>query len=183
MLVTWLEQDGGLWLRRINPEFSAGEPISLFAGAAGKVKGIPRLAMIHDYNGGSSPAQFIAAFNSDEGSGGVHTLLVTVPEGELLTAERNCDCAPSAVELQGFPIRGTITNSLPSPGTLRVSHSELPGVFPEGTREFKVAPEVLAAVQPGRQFLGRIEKRDNDWWLFDLRLLAEQKQNGSTPVR
>ncbi len=171
IVTTWLAQDGSFWLRRINPEFSANEAIPLSTGA-GRMKGSPRVAVVRDYAGGVTAAQLVAAFATDEANGGVRTLLITVPEGELLVAENDCGCAPTPEQLEGFPIRGTIADSLPSPGSLRVKHDELPGLLSASTREFKVTPEVLAAAQPGRSFLGRIVRRDGDWWLFDLRLLA-----------
>ena len=57
-----------------------------------------------------------------------------------------------------------------------MKHFEVPGIFAEGAREFRVAPEVLAqAGESGRQFFGRVEKRDGAWWLFDVRLIAMPK--------
>ena len=53
-----------------------------------------------------------------------------------------------------------------------MQHAELPGVFAAGTRDFKTAPEVLTAAQPGRAILGRVELREGAWWLFDVRLLG-----------
>jgi hypothetical protein len=102
-----------------------------------------------------------------------------VPEGALLEAEKNCDCAPTAEELRGFPIRGTVIKtpvaSAPGANSIRAAHVEVPGIFAEGTREFKIAPELLAQLTPGRQFLGRVERREGEWWLFDVRLLATPK--------
>jgi hypothetical protein len=98
---------------------------------------------------------------------------VTVPEGELLEAEKNCDCSPTPEQLRGFSIRGVIVGVKAEPATMQIKHFEVPGVFGEGAREFRVAPTVLGgAVQPGRQFLGRVEKRDGAWWLFDVRPIA-----------
>ncbi len=172
LLVTWVGADGGFWLRRVTPDFTITEPVALTTPAAGTVKGFPRLALRRDYAGGKTTAQFIAAYTREGSPSTVATLLVTVPEGELLEAEKNCDCAPTAEQLQGYSIRGTITDVRPAAGALRVSHFELPGIFPAGTRDFKVSAELLAAVQPGRQFLGRVDRRDGVWWLFDVRLLA-----------
>ena len=72
----------------------------------------------------------------------------------------------------GFTMRGTIVTLASDLGILRVQHPEIPGVLAAGTHDFRVAPEVLAAVVTGRQFLGRIEQRDGAWWVFDVRLLA-----------
>ena len=49
---------------------------------------------------------------------------------------------------------------------------EVPGIFAEGPREFRVDAKTLAVSQPGRQFLARIEKRNGEWWLLDPRFVA-----------
>ncbi len=171
-LVTFVDSDGALWLRRVTPDFAATPPVQLASAERGRIKGFPRLALIRDYAGGKEPAKLVVAFVR-EGAPGLTTLEVSVPEGELLEAEKNCDCAPSAEQLQGFPIRGTIESVERDAGTLRIRHFEVPGIFPEGPREFLVSAETLARTgEPGGQFLGRIEKRDGAWWLFDLRFIA-----------
>lgn len=172
LLVTSVDAEGGLWLRRVTPDFVAAQSVRLAAPVDGRIKGFPRAALLRDYAGGKDPAQFIVAFTR-EGVPGVKTLLVTVPEGDLLEAEKNCDCAPTAEQLQGFPIRGTLLAAQSDAGVMKVKHFEVPGIFAEGTREFKAAPDVLArASDAGRQFLGRVEKRDGAWWLIDVRLIA-----------
>jgi hypothetical protein len=174
LLVTWLETDGSLWLRRVSPDFSPDEPFALAAGSNGRVQGFPRAVLLRDYAGGKSVAQMMVAFTREAGKGtALRTLLVSVPEGDLLEGEKSCDCAPTAEQLQGFPIRGTVAQALAATSELRVKHFEVPGIFAAGTRAFKAAPEVLAGAPAGRQFFGRIERRDGAWWLFDVRLLAE----------
>ncbi len=172
LLVTWLEADGSLWLRRITPDFTADAPIALSPAGAGRVSGFPRTALVHDYAGGKTSAQFIAAFVREDSPATLHTLLVTVPEGELLNAEKNCDCAPTPEQLVGFPMRGTIVALDADAGSVRVRHDEVPGVLGAGVHEFSVAPDVVAAASRGRQFLGRIERRDGQWRLFDVRLFV-----------
>jgi hypothetical protein len=172
MLVTWVDVAGVLWLRRIDPDFSATTPIALTTAAQGRVLGFPRVALIRDYAGGNTPAELLVTFTA-EGTPALRTLRVTVPEGELLQAEKNCDCAPTPEQLRGFSLRGVIQGGNTAAATLRIRHFEVPGIFPEGTREFRVAPAVLGlATQEGRQFLGRVEKRDGAWWLFDVRLIV-----------
>lgn len=169
MLVTWVEGDGSFWLRRVTPDFTLSPPVVLAPAGTVSLKTNPRLSLLRDYAGGSEPAQLLVTFATDTA---LRTLLVSIPEGDLLVAEKNCDCAPTADQLQGFPMRGQIVEILPDTSAVRVRHSDLPGIFPSGTRDFKVTPETLAAVVPGRQFLGRIERRDGTWRLFDLRLIA-----------
>jgi len=84
----------------------------------------------------------------------------------------DCHCDDdSAEKLHGFAFKGRIVAVLAEQGELRISFGEIAGVLPPGTREFKTAPEVLAAVQPGREILAHIEQRNGEWWLFDVRLL------------
>jgi len=172
ILVSFVDEEGALTLRRVTPEFAAAQTVRLSPPAAGRSKGFPRLALLRDYVGGKEPAQLLATFTL-EGTPGLKTVLVTVPESELLEFEKNCDCAPTAEQLQGFPIRGSILSVEHAAGTLRVNHYEVPGIFAQGTREFIVSAETLArAGEPGRQFLGRVEKRQGVWWLFDVRMIA-----------
>ena len=172
ILVAWVDVAGVLWLRRVTPEFTAAEPIALTVPGTARVKGFPRLALLRDYLGGREPAQLLVTFTADAAPG-LRTLLITIPEADLLETERNCNCAPTPEQLRGYSFRGQIVGVGPAAATLQVKHPEIPGVLPEGTRDFRVAPELAAAAgQPGRQFLGRIEKRDAAWWLFDVRFLA-----------
>lgn len=176
ILVTWVDADGGLWLRRVSPDFTLSDPLRLTAPENGRIKGFPRLALWRDYTGGKISAQLLVAFVR-ENDPGLGTLLVTVPEGDLLEAEKSCDCAPTAEELQGFPIRGTIDPAVTTEGTVRVRHFEVPGIFDEGVRDFQIPPDSVAnATQAGRQFLGRIERREGSWWLFNVRLIASPPQ-------
>lgn len=172
MLVTWLGIDGTCWLRRIAPDLNTDDPVALATAAGGRAGGFPRTAMLRDYRGGKSSAQFILAYAREGTSRGIDTLLITVPEGELLAAKENCDCTPTPEQLQGFPMRGTFVDVQPAAARVRVQHVELPGIFAAGTRDFKVDPAVLKVSEPGRQFFGRVEKRDGVWWLFDIRFIA-----------
>lgn len=167
ILATWLETDGSFWLRRISPDFSADEPVALAPAGTVPLKANPRLALVRDYAGGTASVQLLAIFPTDTA---LRTLLVTVPEGELLTAKGNCDCAPTPEQLVGYPIRGAVGAISPERGTIHVVHDELPGLLFAGTHEFHAAPSVLSAVKLGRRLFGRIEQRDGQWWLYDVRL-------------
>lgn len=176
VLVSWVDAEGAVWLSRVTPEFAPADRVSLAPAQSGRTKGFPRLALLRDYEGGREAAQVLVAFTRDAAPS-LRTLLVHVPEGELLEAEKNCDCAPSAEELRGYSFRGTIVEvqSAPASGewrTVRVAHGGVPGIFEEGTRVFVVTPELAAQLPGGRSFLGRIERRGGDWRLFDVRLLA-----------
>jgi len=84
----------------------------------------------------------------------------------------DCHCNDKSPEkLRGFAFKGRVVAVLAASGEVRVAFGEIPGALPAGTREFKAEPAVLAALQPGRGILARIEQRNGEWWLFDVRLL------------
>lgn len=176
MLATWLEADGSYWLRRISPDFTADEPIALAPAGAVSPKDFPRSALVRNYAGRDTTAEFVAAYASEGKRSELHTVLVTIHEGDLLAAEKNCDCAPTPEQLAGFPMRGTLTTLTPDRGTLQVRHEEIPGVLAAGVHEFRAAPNALGASAAGRSFLGRIERRDGAWWLYDVRLLVQPSE-------
>ena len=167
LLVTWLETDGSLWLRRVSPDFSLDEPIVLAPAGTVSTKTNPRLALVRDFAGGHSSAQFLATFATDSA---LRTLLVTVPEGDLLIAKANCDCAAPPEQLVGHGFRGAVAALAPDRGTVHVVHDEIPGLLFAGTHEFHADAPTIASVQLGRRLFGRIEQRAGQWWLFDVRL-------------
>jgi hypothetical protein len=171
-------QPAGLWLRRVSPDFALDTPVLLAADAVHHIQGQPRVAIVRDFTGENTTATLLVTFTSTGSTGTVRTLLVTVPEVALLAAANSdCQCAPTPEQLLGYPIRGAITAINADTGELTAQHAEIPGLLPGGAHVFKVTPQLLQAVQPGREFLGRIEQRAGAWWLFDVRLLV------SPPVR
>ena len=172
LLVTWVENDGSLWLRRVNPDFSAGEPVALAPKGAVAIRSFPRSALVRDYTGGTGTAQFVTAYVSEGAAAALHTLLVTVPEGALLAAQSDCGCTPTPEQLAGVSMRGIAVSATTDGTGLRVRHGELPGVMAAGTHDFLAAPNVIASVTPGRDFFGRITQRDGAWWVFDVRLIG-----------
>jgi hypothetical protein len=180
-LATWIEQESserdakpaGLWLRRVSPDFSLDPPVLLAADAIHRVLGQPRVTIVRDFTGENTTATLLVAYTSGSQTGTVRILLVTVPEVALLAAANSdCHCAPTPEQLLGYPIRGAITAVDATRGEITAKHAELPGLLPSGFQVFQVAPALLSAVQPGREFLGRIEQRAGAWWLFDVRLLV-----------
>jgi len=170
LLVTWLETDGSLWLRRVTPDFALDEPVALAPAGTVPTKANPRLALVRDFAGGTSSVQFLATFATESA---LRTLLVTVPEGELLIAKANCDCAATPEQLVGYGLRGAVAALSPDRGTVHVVHDEIPGLLFAGTHEFHADAATLAAVQLGRRLFGRIDQRDGKWWLFDVRLAVK----------
>lgn len=170
ILATWVDANGRLWLRRVSPDFVLGDALALTAAGEGRVRGVPRLALLRDYSGGSTAAEALVVFNQ-EGVAGLTTLRITIPETELLEAERNCDCAPTADQLQGFPIRGTLV-AVTAPDRVRMDHPAVPGLFAAGAHEFHIEPGRVDAANVGRPFLARIERRERAWWVFNVRFIV-----------
>jgi hypothetical protein len=130
------------------------------------------MALRRDYADDDSTVELVVTFTTEGANAALRTLLVSVPEGELVEAEKACACAvPAEDQLQGDAIRGAIAELLPSAGAVRVRHFEVPGIFAAGTREFKVPPELLGTLPANGNFLGRVEQRDGVWWLFDVRVI------------
>lgn len=169
-LVTWLETNGSLWLRRVSPDFAAGEPLELAAAGAGRVSGYPRLALARDYAGDRTGAQCVVVYAREDKPATLHTLLVSVPEGDLVSLTKDCDCAPTAEQLQGLTLRGTFVSV--ENGAARVRHNEIPGVLAAGIHTFQLPTGANPAFAPGREFFGRVESREGAWRLFDVRLIA-----------
>lgn len=167
ILVAWLETDGSLWLRRISPEFSRDAPVPLAPAHTASIQGVPRLLLLRDYAGGHSGAELLVAFTGAGAAAGIRTFWVTVPEGDLLVAERNCDCAPTPEELEGFPIRGEIVAVDPVRDTVQLRHDEVPGVFAAGTRDFSINALTLAYLRTGAELLGRIRRPSDGAWELD----------------
>lgn len=174
MLVTWVENDGSFWLRRINPEFSANEPVALAPRGAVALRSFPRLALRRDYAGGSGTAQFVAAYSGDGISPLLHTLVVTVPEGPLLAAQSDCGCTPTPEQLAGISMRGVVSRVDANGAGVSVRHDEIPGVMAAGEHEFRVARADALALSANRDFFGRITQREGRWWLFDVRVVGMQ---------
>jgi len=175
LLVTSVDADGALWLRRVTPDFVPTAALRLTSPEAGRIKGFPRMALRRDFRGGTAPAELIIALVRDAEPTVLQTLRVTIPEGELLAEERNCDCSTAEDELLGFSIRGVILAAHPSARILRVNPVALPGIFPAGERELAVDPRIpIGADAVGRPFVGRIRRQDDGWQIFSLRVLPKR---------
>lgn len=169
-LVTWVASDGAVWLRRVSPGFSAAESVRVAPAEAGPRRAVPRLVLRRDYAGGPrGEAEALVVF----GTGGIEARRLRIPEGELLQAEANCDCAPTAEQLRGWPIRGTVVGHDVAAGRLELRHPALPGIFAAGTRSFALmlAPGV-GALPAGEQVFARIEPAGSGWRIFDVRRIV-----------
>jgi hypothetical protein len=162
----------GVWLRRATPDYSLDPPVLILAESPAKIRGQPRLAIVRDFAGGNSDAVLLAAFPAIGVGGGLRAYLITIPEGALLAAAAECGCALSPDQVMGIPIRGTIVSVDPAHGEVVVKHAEVPGLRVGGAHTYRAAPELIARVEPGRDFLARIKPPGESWTISDLRLLV-----------
>jgi hypothetical protein len=162
----------GLWLRRATPDYSLDPPVLVMAESTDRLRGQPRLAIVRDFAGGNSDVVAVATYATSGPGGGLRSCLITIPEGALLAAAAECGCAPPTDQMLGHPIRGVIVSVDPTRGEVVAQHPDIPGLRLGGTHTYRAAPELIARVQPGRDFLARIEQPGDAWTLFDLRLLV-----------
>lgn len=180
-LVTWLEHtvdqasqpNGTLYLRRYGPTGNALPPVALAVVKDAAKAGHPRFAVIKDFDA-TSPAQLLVTYNRDGDTPGVATLLVTMPDEDLLAeADATCACGHRPEELRGSGLRARVVAVASDHGSVRLRHGAIPGLLREGEREFKIAREAAPSLEAPAEILGRIEQRDGIWWLFDVRKLGQ----------
>jgi hypothetical protein len=102
------------------------------------------------------------------------------PAATLPPPANDCHCDDNPPDnLHSFAFKGRVVAVLAEQGEVRVAFDEIPGALPAGTHDFRTAPEVLSAVQLGRDILARIELHHGEWWLFDVRLLIPLRAAGN----
>lgn len=172
LLTTWVDADGAVRLRRVNPDFAAGDPVVISAAGNARARGFPRAVVARDYAGGKTAAELLVVFTA-ETAPTLRTLRVRIPEGELLEDEKNCECAPPAEDLRGFAVRGVTAGLGTRDGTVKLRLNALPGIVREGSHEISVEPALVElAAKPDRTFIGRIERDHGAWRLIAFKLLA-----------
>jgi hypothetical protein len=103
----------GLYLQRVDPSGVPGIASLLTDEASAEWTrtssvGSARIALALDFAGSADHASLVAAVASRP-SGGITTFLVDVPEAALLAAAAEaCHCSPTAQQLQGYSVRGTV---------------------------------------------------------------------------
>jgi len=61
-------------------------------------------------------------------------------------------------------MRGAVISLDPAAATVVVKHEPIPGVMPAMTMPLRTDAATLKALAPGREFAGRMESHDADWW-------------------
>lgn len=174
LLASWVSAEGGVWVRRVSPEFSASDALLVAAPRPEQLRAAPRLVLRRDYaGGGDGRAEVLVVFAAGGSAGGLEARRVDIPEGALLQAEAHCDCAPTPEQLRGWPIRGTVVRHDPVAGRVELRHPALPGIFPAGAHTFSLAlPAGAPSLPEGEQVFARLEPAGDGWRLFDVRRMV-----------
>ena len=165
-IVCW-EEGPRLLLRRISPQdvFGPLTPVADLPQALDSV----RLTVLTDQDENAPPELLL----SYVAGGRPASLVVALPSAKKLADEDNtCECARYAPTASGFALKGTVVSLDAAAGIVVARHEEIPGVMKAMTMPFKAVPAVLKTLAPGREFFGRMEEHDNEWWLSDVRLIA-----------
>ncbi|MBI5382505.1 MAG: hypothetical protein HZA31_11445 [Opitutae bacterium] len=171
-----VSQPAGVYLRRVNPYGGLMRPARVATTPPTKYESMSRLALVKEEDA-AGPAQLLVAYVEHGRRPTLHTVLVTLPTtAELMEMDMECECSAGKEPVRGYAVKGRILAVNEAQATFRVRHEPVPGLLRAGELELRVAPAVAAAVAkaPERGFLGRLEKRAGDWWLFDVRLLGER---------
>ena len=167
-------QPAGIYLRRYNGFGGAMMPARLAPDGPAQTSGAPRLAIVKD-DDVSGPAQLLLVYTLTDRPTRVRTLLATLPStAELMEMDSDCACSAGKEIVAGYGVKGRVLAADVGRRQMRVEHGPIPGLMRAGELAVRVAPAVAAAVEPGRRFLARLEKRGGEWWLFDVRLLGEK---------
>ena len=170
IFVSWLEQadndEISIWFRRISSNGELSVPIVLANLPTHHTA--PRLALIKDYD--ATSAQLLLAYTLGESdTSQIITRLLTIPIPSAVAA-KPCNC-PGEEAARGYALKGRVISIIAARETLAIQHEEIPGVLAAGTTEFKTDPSLLKFATTGNEVYARIEKRDNQWWLFGARLI------------
>lgn len=160
-----------IWLRRILGDGSLSVPARLATIARERMSGVPRLTLVKDAEN-TSPTQLLLAYTQVEGGQPhVTTRLLRIAPPQLERAP--CATCPPEEE-RGSAVHGYIQSVDTAAGLAKVKHDDIPGVMPAMTMRFHVAPEELAGLKAGAEIFGRIERRDEGWWLFSVRVVERR---------
>jgi hypothetical protein len=75
------------------------------------------------------------------------------------------------MQLIGYALLGTVVSVGPGRAWVVIESDAVPGVLDPGRHDFAVDPQLGALLQPGRECLAHIVRKDGGWRLYDARLL------------
>ena len=167
-LVVW-QEGARVLLRRVSPSNDIG-PVAQVAESRAPIA-VPQLMVLADRDE-KTPVRVALSYRA--GGQSTATVLTLPSLTELAQNDSLCACGQATAQLRrGFELRGAVVSVNAKAGTAMVKHEAIPGVMPAMTMQFRADPETLAALAPGQELLGRMEDRNAEWWLFDVRLLAD----------
>lgn len=179
-LVIWMESGeentAGIWLRHISTNDEIRKPVMLASTKQSRTSGFPRIALLKDYD--TTPAQLLFTYTREaDKTTQVETALITLPDLSTLAGRKPClPCdEDDANATRGYGVKGVITG-WPDVDQVTLRFEEIPGVMRAGTLICKVEPELQASLPIGQPLLGRIEQRDDGWWLFSVKTLGTRHE-------
>ncbi len=168
VLAVW-QEGTQLLLRRVSPQNDRG-PVTP-VGESRTPFDLPQLTVLADHDN-TAPVRVALAYHADGNA--MATVLTLPPLTELAKGDSVCACGQATAQLRrGFELHGTIVSLNAVEGKAVAKIEAMPGVMPAKTMAFRAEAANLKSLTAGQKFLGRMEEREAEWWLFDVRLLAE----------
>lgn len=174
--VSWVEagaaaNEAFILLRRVSADGSLSVPARLATVPRARRLGVPRITLLVDYDQGN-PAQLLLAYTRVEGEVShvvTHLLTIQPPAAD----SHPCSLCPPD-ENRGSPVHGHILAMDTTKQRVRVKHDDIPGVMPAMSMWFHVSPEDLGRLKADAEIYGRIEQKEDGWWLFAIRSADEK---------
>ncbi len=166
-LAMWQEGTRVL-LRRVSPLNDLG-PVTQIAESRAPLES-PSLVVLADRDE-NAPVRVALSYRADGKSAA--TVLTLPSLADFAKTDSLCACGQASAQLRrGFELHGTVISLDAKAGATVVRHDAIPGVMPAMTMRFRTDAATFNALAPGQELLGRMEDREAEWWLFDVRLLA-----------
>ena len=167
-IIVWKEGNH-LLLRRISPQDDLG-PISTVVELNGNLDEVD-LGVLADQDL-AAPIQLLLDYTVGDKSASAVLTLPSVKE--MAVDDSLCACSRAAAQVpHGYELQGKVVSIDVAKGLVVADHEAIPGVMKAMTMPFKADAATLRALVPGKRFLGRMENRNEEWWLFDVRVLGE----------
>lgn len=169
VFVSWPEHynqnETALWLRRISPGGTLSVPALLAVIPTSQLGQC--LTLLKDFD--DKPAQLLLAYTIGQGeTAQIATRLLTIDPATDDIRRSPCHNCPTTDDVaRGYALRGQVVSFSAEHSTLTLQHNEIVGVLPVGKTTFKVDPAILKSAAPGNELFAHVEKRGNDWWLFN----------------
>lgn len=98
------------------------------------------------------------------------TLLLATPV--MAVAQHHGPAPADKSAAASHPLKGVVVEVRKDRQALLVKHEEVPGVMRAMTMLLKVEPKVLDEVKAGDAIQARLSRREDGWWIHEVRLSA-----------